>query len=159
MGNVGVKFCLNLSSRSGDVFNYFFQNKMAAEPSHLWRHNKKISTVICCVDDAQEISDFSHAALYLTNFHRHTASQMTSRKIIRVSHVEFIKMYEAKFFFHCTLSEIQRSKVYRFFSSRWCPYHVTYDVIIMNWVCYQKRYILWWKFRVDRYYRSWENDF
>ena len=31
------------------------------------------STVNCCADEAQEISDFSYAALYLTNFDRPTS--------------------------------------------------------------------------------------
>ncbi len=68
-----------------------------------------------CVDDAQEISNFSHAAFYLTNFHRDTASPMTSRKITRIPDRELSKMYQAKKFLHWKVSEIQRSKVYRFF--------------------------------------------
>ena len=73
------------------------QNKMAAEPSHRWRQFY-FSIVNCCADDAQEISDFSYAAFYLTNFHRDNASLMTSRKISRLPHWEFITMYEAKDF-------------------------------------------------------------
>ena len=110
MGNVFVKFRLNLSSRSGeeDLKN---SKQDGCQTKSLMTSQKKFSTVNCCVDEAQEISDFSHAAFYLTNFHRDTASPMTSRKITHLSHGEFIKMYEAKYF---SIARFQRYRGLKF---------------------------------------------
>ena len=130
MGNVGVEFRLNLSSRSGeeDLEEKKIQNKMAAEPSDRWHHN--FFSAVNCVDDAQEISDFSYAAFYLTNFHRDTASLMTSRKITPLPPLWGHYNVWSEIFLHCTVSEIEVQRLSVF--SRWRPYHVTYDVTIIN---------------------------
>ena len=91
----------------------------------------------CCVDEAQEISDFSYAAFHLTNFHRDTASPMTSRKIIRVPDGEFIKMYEAKKISIARFQRYSGPKFIGFFQddAQHGPTkfnHVIYDVTIIN---------------------------
>ncbi len=113
MGNIFVKFRLNLSGRSGeeDFFQKNIKKQDGGRITSSMTSQKTFSSMNLCVNDAQEISDFSHAAFYLTNFHRHTASPVTSRKITRIPDGEISNMYQAKKNFHGKVSEIQRSKV------------------------------------------------
>ncbi len=74
-----------------------------------------------CVDDAQKISDFSHAAFYLTNFYWHTASPMTSRKITRVPHRELSKMHQAKKFSIARFQRYRGPKFIAFFKMAPAP--------------------------------------
>ena len=82
---------------------------------------KTFSTVNLSVDDAQKISDFSHVAFYLTNFHRHTASPMTSRKITPVPHRELSKMYQANFFSIARFQRYRGAKFIAFFKMASAP--------------------------------------
>ncbi len=100
LGNIRVKFRLNLSGRSGeeDFFQKNIKKQDGGRITSSMTSQKTFSSDNLGVDDAQNFSDFSHAAFYLTNFHRHTSSPMTSRKITPVPHRDLSKMYQAKFF-------------------------------------------------------------
>jgi len=130
---------------------------MAAEPSHLWRHNFIFLSWIVVQMMLKKFQIFhmqrSTWRIFtgiLLHWWRHEKSavfpigsslQCMKRKIFPLHRFRDTEVQNLSFF------------------SRWCPYHVTYDVTIINQVCYQKRYIPWWKFCVDQTYRSWENDF
>ncbi len=87
------------------------------------------------VDDAQKISDFSHVAFYLTNFHRYTASPMTSRKITRVPHRELSKMYQAKNFSIARFQRYRGPKFIVFFKMAPAPrdqWRHNYELIVLS---------------------------
>ncbi len=73
------------------------------------------------VDEAQNFSDFSHAAFYLTYFHRHTSSPMTSRKITPVPHRELSKMYQAQNFSIARFQRYRGPKFIGFFKMAPAP--------------------------------------
>ena len=92
-GCLGERVC-KVSPQSVQLFwrrfiYLFIQNNMAAEPCDLWRHNIFFPMVSCCVDDVHEISNFSNAAFYMSNFRWDTTSQMTSWKVA-LHHGEFL---------------------------------------------------------------------
>jgi len=134
MGNICVKFHLNLSSRFGeDLKKKFFKTR--------WRPNYVTNDVTIIFFDGefmcrwQEILGFSHAALYLTNFHRHTASPMTSRKITPVPHRELSKMYQAKKISIARFQRYRGPKFIAFFKMAPAPcdqWRHNYELIVLS---------------------------
>ena len=116
MGNVCVKFRLNLFSRSGeeDFLKKNSQNKMAAEPSDLWRHNFFSYGELLCRWGSRNFrfflcsvvpNEFWPADLLTDDLTKNHPCSPWGASSNAWSEI----------FFHRTVSEIRRSKVFRFF--------------------------------------------